>query len=149
MILLLVLSALNLVLEPKTAASSQDYAAIRQEFNRKTELIAKKETEIMHRYHPGNMEEVTSAAVTDTTPIQPDTTVKEVKSSAEQDTTKININTAGPERLQKLPGVGPVYAQRIVAYRDTSGQFQTVRELIKIKGIGDKRLENMKSMIEL
>ena len=54
---------------------------------------------------------------------------------------KININTAGPEELEALEGVGPVLAARIVEYREAHGPFAGVEELTGVKGIGPGILE--------
>lgn len=61
----------------------------------------------------------------------------------------ININAADAATLQRLPGIGPVYASRIVVYRETFGSFETVGELVNIRGIGEKRLEKIKAFIKL
>ena len=55
----------------------------------------------------------------------------------------VNINTATSEALQTLPGIGPVYAQRIIDYRDAHGPFSSVGELLNVEGIGPKRLEDI------
>lgn len=52
----------------------------------------------------------------------------------------ININTATAPQLETLDGVGPVLAQRIVAYREQNGLFTTVDDLDGVSGIGPKRL---------
>jgi competence protein ComEA len=76
--------------------------------------------------------------------------------AADQDTTtsqaitaKININSASLAQLQKLPGVGPVTASKIEAYRNENGAFSQVEELTKIKGIGSVTLEKMKPYITI
>ena len=53
----------------------------------------------------------------------------------------LNLNTATAEQLQTLPGIGPVMAERIIAYRNEVGAFETVGELINVLGIGEKTLE--------
>lgn len=56
----------------------------------------------------------------------------------------VNINTADKKLLTQLPGIGPVTADAILKYRDTNGQFKSIDELTKIKGIGDKTLAKLK-----
>jgi competence protein ComEA len=48
----------------------------------------------------------------------------------------IDVNRATAEELVRLPGVGPVLAARIVAYRDTAGPFRSVEQLERVSGIG-------------
>ncbi len=62
---------------------------------------------------------------------------------------KININTAGYERLQDITGVGPVIAQRIIDYRNSNGKFSKVEDLKKVKGIGDITFEKMRPQITI
>lgn len=77
----------------------------------------------------------------------------EARRSGQKDMTSnkplVNINTAGARKLQTLPGIGPVYSQRIIAYRQKHGPFKTARELLKIKGIGDATLQNITPYISL
>jgi comEA protein len=63
------------------------------------------------------------------------------------ETKKTNINTASIEELVSLPGVGPVYAQRIVDYREKKGKFKSIEEIINIYGIGQKRFDKLKDKI--
>jgi len=55
----------------------------------------------------------------------------------------ININTADARELQFLPGIGPVLAQRIVAYRQQHGKFQNTESLMPIKRIGPKTIQKL------
>lgn len=52
----------------------------------------------------------------------------------------VNINLAGPEELETLPGVGPSTAAAIIEYREASGPFTTVEQLIDVSGIGEAKL---------
>lgn len=56
----------------------------------------------------------------------------------------VNINTADKELLTQLPGIGPVTAETIVQYRQDNGQFKSVDDLTKVKGIGNKTLAKLK-----
>ena len=46
-----------------------------------------------------------------------------------------------------LPGVGPVLAERIVAYRDENGPFESTEDLLDVPGIGESKLEAMRESI--
>jgi competence ComEA-like helix-hairpin-helix protein len=48
----------------------------------------------------------------------------------------ININTAGIEELKTLWGINDVRAERIIAYREANGPFQTIEEIVDVSGIG-------------
>jgi len=56
----------------------------------------------------------------------------------------ININTANASELEKLSGVGPVLAKRIIDYRQTNGLFNHKEDLLKVKGIGPKLYERLR-----
>ena len=60
---------------------------------------------------------------------------------------KININTAQSEELQKLPGVGPAIAQRILDFRKENGNFKKVEDIMKVRGIGEKVFAKIKDLI--
>lgn len=61
----------------------------------------------------------------------------------------VNINTADIKELDKLPGVGPATAKRIIEYRTENGDFQSPEEIKRVKGIGDAKYEKMKDKIVL
>jgi len=50
----------------------------------------------------------------------------------------ININKATKDELIRLPRIGPKMADRIIEYRKTTGPFRNIKEIKKVKGIGDK-----------
>ncbi len=52
----------------------------------------------------------------------------------------VNINTAPADSLELLPEIGPVYAQRIVEYRQVNGGFNSIDDLAEIDGIGPKTI---------
>lgn len=62
---------------------------------------------------------------------------------------KIDINTATKEQLDSISGVGPVTAQKILEYRSKNGRFQSLEDLKKIGGIGDKTLNKFKDKIDV
>ena len=60
----------------------------------------------------------------------------------------LDLNSATLEELQTLPHIGPVLAQRIVDYRTEHGGFQSVSELMEIKGIGEKIYEAIAEQVK-
>lgn len=62
----------------------------------------------------------------------------------------VNLNTADAETLgRELTGIGATKAQAIVAYRQAHGPFQSVDELLEVKGIGAATLEKNRSKLQL
>lgn len=59
----------------------------------------------------------------------------------------VKINTAGAEDFARLPGIGPGLAARIVEYRIQNGNFLIKEDLKKVKGIGDKKYEQIKDYL--
>ncbi len=58
----------------------------------------------------------------------------------------LDLNTATQAQLESLPGIGPVFASRIIEYR-TRTPFRNVDDLKNIKGIGDKRLADVRHLV--
>ena len=65
----------------------------------------------------------------------------------ENEPQRIDINRASAWLLEALPGIGEVKAQAIIDYRQEFGPFQNINELLKVKGIGQNTLENIKDLI--
>jgi len=59
----------------------------------------------------------------------------------------ININTASPEELERLPGIGKALAARIVAHRKLYGRFRRTEHLLVVQGISDRRFQAMRDLI--
>ena len=76
------------------------------------------------------------------------TQVKEKASTAEE-TGPVNVNTAEAKALDSLPGIGPKTAEAIISERNANGPFKDGKNLAeRIKGLGPKKLEKMKSRLE-
>ncbi len=61
----------------------------------------------------------------------------------------VDLNTATVEQLDALPGVGPVTAAAIVAWRDANGKFGSVDQLGDVDGIGPARLEKLRALVRV
>lgn len=61
----------------------------------------------------------------------------------------LNLNTATVEQLDGLPGVGPVTAAAIVAWRQANGKFTSVDQLADVDGIGPARLEKLRPLVRV
>jgi len=62
-------------------------------------------------------------------------------------TSKVNLNTANAEQLATLPGVGPALAGRIVEYRQKSGAFRSTKDVMNVKGIGEKNFAKIEAWL--
>lgn len=62
---------------------------------------------------------------------------------------KINLNNASLSELDKIPGVGPVTAQKIIDYREKHGAFNSIDDLKKLGGIGDKTIDKFRDMVDI
>ncbi len=59
----------------------------------------------------------------------------------------VNLNTADEAALDSLPGVGPVMAQNILAWRDANGTFTSIDQLQEISGIGPSRFAQISPLV--
>ena len=62
---------------------------------------------------------------------------------------RINLNLATETELDSLPGVGPVMAGRIIAWRDSNQKFHSIEELQEVPGIGPKVFANLKPLVRI
>jgi len=60
----------------------------------------------------------------------------------------IDLNQADAVQLEGLPGVGPVLAQRIVAYREENGPYAAIEDLLDVAGIGEAKLEQLRDAVK-
>ena len=61
----------------------------------------------------------------------------------------VNVNTATQAELDTLPGIGPAYAERIIAYREAHGGFQRLEELLEVSGIGPARYAQIQDLVTI
>ncbi len=67
--------------------------------------------------------------------------------AVQQTFTMVNINTASQAELETLPNIGPVTAQKIIAFRDEFGAFAMIEEIQKVSGIGNLTFESIEAYI--
>ena len=60
---------------------------------------------------------------------------------------RLDLNTAGAAELQRVPGIGPVGAERIVAERERNGPFRSPGDLVRVAGFGPSRVRALQSRI--
>jgi competence protein ComEA len=66
---------------------------------------------------------------------------------ADESSRLVDVNTAGAEQLESLPGVGPATAQAILDERERRGSFATVDDLLDVRGIGPAKLEALRDRV--
>lgn len=62
---------------------------------------------------------------------------------------ELSLNAVSAEELCDLPGIGPVLAERIIRYREQRGRFESLDELRRVKGIGDKLYNKISPYVKL
>jgi competence protein ComEA len=61
----------------------------------------------------------------------------------------LNLNTATVAQLETLPGIGKSTAQRILEYREKSGGFKKIEDLMNVRGIGEKSFLKLKPLVSV
>lgn len=61
----------------------------------------------------------------------------------------VNINAASAEELQRIPGIGPAMAERILDFRKTNGKFTAPEDMLQISGIGEKKFAKMQPYVRV
>ncbi len=86
-----------------------------------------------------------SATTTNTTHTTSTATAATTQTTTQPNSSgKIPINSATKEQLMSVKGIGEVFAQRIIDYREANGGFISITELMNIDGVGDKRYNQWK-----
>ena len=60
---------------------------------------------------------------------------------------RVNLNRATPKELERLPGVGPALAERIVEHRQRYGPFRRAEHLLSVRGISERRFRELQSLV--
>jgi competence protein ComEA len=71
---------------------------------------------------------------------------RDTRTSRRESAARVDINRAGAKELQSLPGVGPAIAERILIRR-RQRRFETVDDLLDVKGVGSATLERLRSRV--
>lgn len=151
MMLFVITSSAYTFYDPKPVYDDEYYAELDKVFLERSRQIESEKQQILARYEPQQKEvpPVSAKNVTETTSAEIPAPKDTVQTDNNDDSSFININKASEEELQELPGIGPAYAARIVQWRKENGSFKSFEQLLEIRGIGKKRLENIKPLIEL
>ena len=64
-------------------------------------------------------------------------------------TLKVDLNLSPADSLELVPGIGPVLATRIIAYRDSAGKFDSIRDVMNVEGIGVSTYEKINPYLEI
>lgn len=151
LILMPILGSAWTVQQQNANYSEEQYAKLQKVFEEKSKEIQKEREMILTRYEPSRGVPVSVTINEEPEPemIQTDTTGQVQETAPQASGNLMNVNTATSRQLQELPGIGPVYAGRIITWREENGDFISKDQLLEIKGIGDKRLAKIKPLVTL
>lgn len=134
------LAAINIVIPAHSDYTQEFYEPVIEEFQQYAESYYQEVSQINARYVADNNTEESSFTSHEAP--------AERINSARTDTI-VNINSANAEELQKLPGIGPSIANNIIRYRNENGKFNSIDDLLHVRGIGKSRLDNIRPYIKL
>lgn len=140
LVLLVVLSAFRWIHAPKPAYDETSYAAFDAALDARVAVWRQQREQKLQRYYPGadSLDKEANEMIAENER-KPDTTRAR----------RLNVNRASSEMLEVLPGIGPTLARRIVAWRKAHSGFTSVEQLLEVRGIGDKRLEDIRPLIRV
>jgi competence protein ComEA len=142
---LLIILEMFFWLQPYISLSENEYnyASLNQLIDQKAALVKQKHDSLMaHRYYP------TEEIIAEIQAPKPKKTTTRKTEKPKLELASIDINTAELADWEKLPRIGPKTAQAILDKRVELGGFSTVEDLLKVKGIGKKTLENLKPYLK-
>ena len=134
-----------LIMKKGTLAGESNKNSLMEEKNQKISELENKITDL-----EGQIEQLKSATPSaDSQPATSPSPSASLAPTPSQAAGKININTANVVQLDSLPGIGPVYAQRIIDYRTANGPFTSIDQVQNVKGIGPKTLEKFRDLVTI
>lgn len=67
--------------------------------------------------------------------------------AATPDPTRLNLNRASRDELERLPGVGPSLAERIIEHRERHGPFRRAEHLMVVRGFSARRFRELRHLV--
>lgn len=145
LIILSLIGGTLLIMKKGTLAGDSNKSSVMEEKNQKISELENKITDL-----EGQIEQLKSATPpADSQPATSPSPSASLAPTPSQAAGKININTATVVQLDSLPGIGPVYAQRIIDYRTANGPFTSIDQVQNVKGIGPKTLEKFRDLVTI